>query len=89
MLIEMGRFTTIIDAVRLHEAGAVRVSLPRSQNPSDREIACPMCGEPMIGHDYGGPGNVVIDTCERCLVNWLDQGELRRIAMAPGQSSSD
>jgi Zn-finger nucleic acid-binding protein len=31
----------------------------------------------------GGPGNVVIDTCERCRVNWLDSGELRRIAVAP------
>jgi Zn-finger nucleic acid-binding protein len=37
----------------------------------------------MIDHPYGGPGNVVIDTCERCGVNWLDPGELRRIAMAP------
>ena len=35
------------------------------------------------GGFYGGPGNVVIDTCERCLVNWLDPGELRRIAIAP------
>jgi hypothetical protein len=25
----------------------------------------------------------VIDSCERRLVNWLDQGELRRIALAP------
>ena len=28
-------------------------------------------------------GNVVIDTCEPCGVNWLDPGELRRIAVAP------
>jgi Zn-finger nucleic acid-binding protein len=25
----------------------------------------------------------VIDSCEHCLVNWLDGGELRRIAVAP------
>jgi Zn-finger nucleic acid-binding protein len=37
----------------------------------------------MISHLYGGPGNVVIDSCERCLVNWLDAGELQRIAAAP------
>jgi Zn-finger nucleic acid-binding protein len=37
----------------------------------------------MLAHPYGGPGNLTIDTCERCGVNWLDPGELRRIAMAP------
>ena len=37
----------------------------------------------MLGHIYAGPGNVVLDSCERCQVNWLDAGELRRIAVAP------
>jgi Zn-finger nucleic acid-binding protein len=37
----------------------------------------------MIDQVYGGPGNIVIDTCERCGVNWLDPGELHRIATAP------
>jgi len=37
----------------------------------------------MLAHVYGGPGNIVIDTCERCQLNWLDPGELRRIALAP------
>ena len=37
----------------------------------------------MTSHNYGGPGNVVMDTCERCELNWLDPGELRRIALAP------
>jgi Zn-finger nucleic acid-binding protein len=36
----------------------------------------------MLNHMYGGAGNVVIDTCETCQVNWLDSGELRRIARA-------
>lgn len=83
MLIEMSRFVTIIDAVRLHEARALQTALPRRREPGDRTLACPRCGRPMIDHGYDGPGNVVIDTCERCQVNWLDPGELRRIAMAP------
>jgi len=83
MLIEMNRFVTIIDAVRLHEARALQTALPRRREPGDRTLACPRCGRPMIDHGYDGPGNVVIDTCERCQVNWLDPGELRRIAMAP------
>jgi Zn-finger nucleic acid-binding protein len=83
MLIDMSRFTTIIDAVRARERRSVRIVPPRRHDPTDRLINCPTCRQPMLGHLYGGPGNVVIDTCERCLVNWLDPGELRRIAIAP------
>jgi Zn-finger nucleic acid-binding protein len=36
----------------------------------------------MLNHVYGGPGNLVIDTCESCRLNWLDPGELRRLARA-------
>jgi Zn-finger nucleic acid-binding protein len=83
MLIEMSRFTLVIDAVRAHEKRSVQTVLPRRQNPGERLLKCPECGQPMVAHLYGGPGNLVIDTCDRCLVNWLDPGELRRIATAP------
>lgn len=81
MLIEMTHFVSVIDAARAREEqrGVVQ---PREQNPGERHISCPHCGEPMLNHVYGGPGNIVIDTCERCHVNWLDPGELRRIARA-------
>jgi Zn-finger nucleic acid-binding protein len=36
-------------------------------------------------HPYYGPGNVVIDTCSRCDLVWLDFGELQQISDAPGQ----
>ena len=32
---------------------------------------------------YGGPGNVILDNCDACGVNWLDDGELQRILGAP------
>ena len=83
MLIEMQHFADLIDAVRAREERAFRVALPRRQNPTDRSVNCPACGHPMLAHLYGGPGNIVIDSCERCRVNWLDPGELRRIAVAP------
>jgi Zn-finger nucleic acid-binding protein len=83
MLIEMNRLAAIIDAARGRERRTFRTALPRRQNPGDRTIACPLCGQPMVSHLYGGPGNVVIDSCERCQVNWLDPGELHRIAVAP------
>lgn len=82
-LIDMDRFTAIIDAVRAVAARSVRTVLPRRQNPGERQIDCPTCRQPMLNHVYAGPGNVVIDSCEHCLVNWLDGGELRRIAVAP------
>jgi Zn-finger nucleic acid-binding protein len=39
----------------------------------------------MDTHPYCGPGNVIIDTCESCSVNWLDYGELQRVIRAPDQ----
>jgi Zn-finger nucleic acid-binding protein len=40
----------------------------------------------MDTHYYGGPGNVVIDDCSRCFLNWLDHGELMRIVEAPDRT---
>jgi Zn-finger nucleic acid-binding protein len=83
MLIDMNRFVALIDALRAREERSLRIALPRRQNPADRLLNCPGCGQPMVGHIYAGPGNAVIDSCERCQVNWLDPGELHRIAVAP------
>jgi Zn-finger nucleic acid-binding protein len=81
MLIEMQHFVSIIDAARAHEEPSRGIP-PRRQSPGDRTITCPVCRHGMLSHFYGGPGNLVIDTCESCDVNWLDSGELRRIARA-------
>ena len=81
-LVEMKHFVTLSDAVRAREP-RTGVALPRRQQPGDRILPCPICGQSMLSHFYGGPGNLVLDTCERCQVNWLDPGELRRIARAP------
>ena len=37
----------------------------------------------MDTHIYGGPGNIVIDNCPACRLNWLDFPELARIESAP------
>jgi Zn-finger nucleic acid-binding protein len=81
MLIAMPHFVSVIDAARAHEDQR-GVVLPRQQHPGDRVLTCPRCRQSMLSHIYGGPGNLVIDTCERCHVNWLDAGELRRVARA-------
>jgi Zn-finger nucleic acid-binding protein len=82
MLIDMEHFVTIVEIARAHTKRSDTI-LPRRQQPGERTLECPRCGNAMLSHLYGGPGNLVIDTCERCYVNWLDAGELRRIAVAP------
>jgi Zn-finger nucleic acid-binding protein len=37
----------------------------------------------MDTHYYAGPGNIVIDDCPSCELNWLDAGELMTIVRAP------
>jgi Zn-finger nucleic acid-binding protein len=83
MLLRMDLFSDLVAAARLREQRSTPVVLPRRQTPEQRRVTCPECGRPMRAHIYAGPGNVVIDTCERCGFNWLDGGELRRIAAAP------
>jgi hypothetical protein len=46
---------------------------------------CPQCGRPMEVHPFYGPGGIVIDSCVRCAVVWLDDGETTRIMRAPGR----
>jgi Zn-finger nucleic acid-binding protein len=49
-----------------------------------RELHCPACAQRMETHPYYGPGNVVIDSCARCRLVWVDYGELAAIERAPG-----
>lgn len=51
----------------------------------ERRVTCPSCRKMMDVHPYFGPGNVIIDTCATCDLVWLDFGELKQIADAPGQ----
>jgi hypothetical protein len=54
-----------------------------------RRIQCPNCHARMDTHVYGGPGNIVIDSCSRCHLNWLDYGELRRVIRGADCSRND
>jgi Zn-finger nucleic acid-binding protein len=83
VLADMSTFESVAEAIRFAEGTTMRLLPPRRQQPGDRYIDCPLCQRHMFSHHYAGPGNVVIDTCERCLVNWLDVSEIRRIALSP------
>lgn len=82
-LVTMSSLVAVIAVVRFFEGQPLAVLPDRQQAPGDRLLSCPSCARVMTSHLYGGPGNIVIDTCEPCELNWLDGGELRRAALAP------
>jgi Zn-finger nucleic acid-binding protein len=82
LLVLMGLFESLITAARVQRPGTL-AQPPIDPHELDRRIGCPNCHRTMDTHTYCGPGNVVIDSCDFCLVNWLDDGELARIAHAP------
>jgi Zn-finger nucleic acid-binding protein len=88
MLASMEIFADLIDAARARHPGTIAES-PIDPNDLNRRIGCPKCHRPMDTHTYCGPGNVVMDTCENCQLNWLDRGELTRIAQAPNDAPID
>ena len=46
---------------------------------------CPACFDRMETFNYYGPGNVVLDSCNECMLTWFNQGELGKIVHAPGR----
>jgi Zn-finger nucleic acid-binding protein len=87
MLVPMQAFEALIDELKSTKTGGVMQPAADSRDLS-RKIACPRCNHRMDTHFYAGPGNVVIDSCDGCLVNWLDYGELMRIARAPDERNT-
>lgn len=57
----------------------------RAPELETRRLVCPSCGGEMEMHPYYGPGNVLVDSCGRCFLIWLDHGELAVIEKAPGR----
>jgi len=82
LLIPMHDFTTLIENERAKPSPIIPPSAA-SADDLTRRIACPQCRRIMDAHFYaGGPGHVVIDSCEQCLLIWLDHGKLNRLAHA-------
>jgi len=86
MLIAMGKFIALVEELRDGDPGTMIAPTP---DPHDlhRKINCPHCHRRMDTHFYNGPGNVIIDDCDHCELNWLDHGELMRIVRAPDYSN--
>ena len=84
--VPMQAFEPLIDNARTRPTPAIA---PSTEAPDlDRRFPCPTCHRTMDAHFYAGGGRVVIDSCEQCLLIWLDFNELPRIAHAPDTLAS-
>ena len=83
MLLPMERFVELVETLRARRQGRTVLPAPINSAELERPAHCPQCGARMDTHLYGGPGNIVIDNCPACRLNWLDYHELARIECAP------
>ena len=84
VLIARSRFAHVVHQRRTWPSGPPADPIPIDPRELRRHVFCPSCAAQMSTHPYFGAGSVVIDTCDRCDLVWLDLGELRQISDAPG-----
>ena len=84
VLMARSTFAAVVHARRAWTSEPPAPPVPLDRGELARKIVCPECRSSMAVHPYYGPGNVVMDSCERCNAVWLDFGELRQITDAPG-----
>lgn len=85
ILVDSEDFLKIVSARRIGFKGAPADPRLLNQEELNRNVDCPKCRKPMEVHPYYGPGSVVIDSCRRCSLIWLDHGEVAAIERAPGR----
>jgi len=78
-------FAAVVQERRARFEGDADRAIPIDLQELHKTVDCPRCRRAMDVHPYYGPGNVVIDSCHRCRLIWLDSGELRRLERAPGR----
>ncbi|MGA2134140.1 MAG: zf-TFIIB domain-containing protein [Bryobacteraceae bacterium] len=85
ILLPMEDFLGITEELRVEHPRAHAIQPAVDRGELQRHIECPQCHQRMDTHMYEGPGNIVIDDCSRCALDWLDKGELMKVARAPGR----
>ena len=83
LLVPMNDFVALIEELRSTRPAAGSIQPAVDRKGLERRLNCPQCHRPMDTHFYEGPGNIVIDDCSRCFLNWLDKGELTKVVRAP------
>lgn len=89
ILVAMTDFVAVLEELRSQRPGHGRIQPAADPKGLQRHIDCPQCHQRMDTHFYEGPGNIIIDDCSRCSVNWLDKGELMKVVRAPGQDYAE
>ncbi len=89
ILLELSVLAHVVEILRADYEGPVYPPRPLNENELTVVRKCPACWQPMEVHPYYGPGAVVIDSCPRCQLVWLDGQELNRIQQAPGRRRSN
>lgn len=89
ILIQQPDFLFTINYLRANSKEPPITPPPLRKEDLERVINCPNCRQKMHTHPYGGPGNIVIDNCPACLLNWLDHTELHRIIRSPDRLARD
>ena len=82
-LISATVFVLLLQDLRAHRGDTQATTHLPDPQELKRRIQCPQCRRDMDAHYYAGPGNIVIDDCASCDLNWLDSGELMAIVCAP------
>lgn len=85
VLLERTAFAGAVMGRRARATGPGLAVVELDRRELERRVTCSSCRKMMEVHPYFGPGNVIIDTCAKCDLVWLDFGELKQIADAPGQ----
>ena len=84
MLFQQDVFAMLLRHLR-GASKAVATPTPIDLDELKVKRSCCGCGLPLETHSFAGPGNAVIDSCTRCGLVWLDQGEFSKLVHAPGR----
>jgi Zn-finger nucleic acid-binding protein len=85
LMLTRGSFRMAVETRRARAKTPPDPPKPLNREELNRKLDCPICHQQMATHPYLGPGTIVIDTCDRCNIIWLDYGELAHVVNAPGQ----
>jgi Zn-finger nucleic acid-binding protein len=84
VLLPRASFAVVVLKRRAWATSPPNEPVPLDRRELERRLQCPRCQGRFETYPHYGPGAVVIDSCTRCDLIWLDFGEMRRIVDAPG-----
>jgi Zn-finger nucleic acid-binding protein len=85
ILVQTADFGLMVDVLRRDYVGTEDKPRPIDSHDLEVVVQCPACWNKMEVHPYCGPGNIVIDSCAKCCLVWLDGGELVRVIRGAGK----